>query len=71
MKLFYFTDEQMFKLQQLSMQVGRELLQTNFSDPAMDEKTIRRHAYLTGKFELLNELCADDYPEPETTPEGE
>lgn len=69
MKIFYFNPEQESHLQQLAAQVGRDLLQLDFPDPAQDAQTIRRHAYLKGKFELLNELVADSFPDPQPTGE--
>jgi len=63
MKLLNFTPMQEHLLSQAAKKVGEELLSFNFQDPAQDQQSIRRHAYLSGKWELLNELLADEFPE--------
>lgn len=67
MKIFLFNAAQEAHLSQAARQVAVELLEMKFQDPAKDAETIRRHAYLTGKWELLNELIADSYPDQEPT----
>ena len=48
--------------------VGQRLLAIAFEDPKNDEQSIRHHAYLRGKFDILKDLLEDNYPEPETPP---
>ena len=64
MQIHHHSPEQRQSLLQLYKQICEELLSFRFSDPAHDEQSIRAHACLFGKKELLEQLIEDDYPDP-------
>lgn len=69
MQLHKHSPQQQELLEQLLIAVTQDLLSFVFSDPVKDEANIRAHAALSGKRELLLQLCADNYPEPDPLPE--
>lgn len=71
MKQYNLTQQQTTVVAAQINDIGRQLILINFQDPALDQQTIRHHAYLSGKFAVLKALLEDDFPEPETKPEGE
>lgn len=64
MHRFNHNPEQQGQLKELMIAVAQELLSLNFIDPTEDHKRIRRHAWLKGRYELLQTLLDDDFPEP-------
>lgn len=73
MKLLYHTEAQTNALVGLVRDCAQRLIALNFNNPVDDNATIRHHAYLKGKLDLLQAMLVDDFdveqPKPETTPE--
>jgi hypothetical protein len=72
MQIHNHNSEQQQALQQLLNDVIGKLLGVRFENPEHDDRMMRYHAALTGKYELLVQLLQDDYPAPEPIqqPEG-
>lgn len=71
MKRYYLTPEQQDQIGKDITDIGRQLLAIKFEEPSSDEKMIRHHAYLTGKFNFCQQLLEDEFPEPDKTTEDE
>ena len=65
MQLHNHSPQQQEALLSLQHDVAQKLLAIRFEDPTIDERMIRYHAALSGKFELLTQLLQDNYPAPE------
>lgn len=65
MQLHNHSQQQQQVLHQLLNDTIGKLLAVRFDDPAVDQRMLRYHAAMTGKYELLVQLLQDNYPAPE------
>lgn len=65
MKIHRHTDDQNARLDVLIQETALRILGMQFNDPANDSLMIRQHAALNGQLQILQQLRADNYPDPE------
>ena len=65
MKFFNFTPIQQQHLAELARQKAVILLEMKFNEPEKDALKMRQHAATQAQFEILQELIADEWPDPQ------
>ncbi len=65
MKRFNFTPAQQHELKLQITDTIASILSVRFNEVDDDQLSIRRRVALQGRLDLLNELAADDYPQPD------
>jgi hypothetical protein len=63
MQRYRLTEEQRSQLLEDIKEIGSRLLAINFDDPKADDAMIRHHAYLRGKWDMLQTVVQDNFPE--------
>ena len=69
MQLHHHSPEQQRVLQGMANEIVADMLTVTFNKPEDDTRNIRYLAFRQGQLEVLKQLLADSYPDPQTDQE--